>query len=169
MRFGNNLGNGWEIRVGSVEALLWIAISLAMAYASYLAGTSVGQTAKQSRLPEPSVVLEGVVESIKHQNEKTGLTVILFKPNGSGESITMVGKYPQSRPGLKVRVEGSFVVHPRFGRQFRIKNMQLDYPVQAETSSSNEDDRNPGDEATSPPAAELVTQPELTSTAVSNE
>ena len=169
MRVTKNLGSGWEIRVGRVEAILWIAISFTIAYASYLGGISVGRASEQARRSEATIVLEGAIESIKHRNAKTGFTVMLLKPKGPGESITMVGNYPQAKPGLKVRVEGGFVDHRKYGRQFVIKDMRLDYPVQPDTSLSQEDERAPGDGARSVPAADLESQPQVAPTGLSKE
>lgn len=169
MRVTNNLGSGWEIRVGRVEALLWIAISLAIAYATYLAGISTGRAANQPPRSEATIVLEGAIESIKHRNAKTGFTVMQLKPKGPGESITMVGNFPQAQPGLKVRVEGGFVDHRKHGRQFVIKDMRLDYPGQPDTSLSQEDERAPGDDARSAPAADLESQPQVAPTGLSKE
>ena len=83
-----------------------------------------------------------------------------LKPKVPGESITMVGKFPQAQPGLKVRVEGTFVEHRKFGRQFAIKDMRLDYPAQSDTSLSQEGEQAAGGDAKSVPAADLESQPQ---------
>jgi hypothetical protein len=81
----------------------------------------------------------------------------------------MVGKFPQARPDLKVRVEGKFVDHRKFGRQFEIKDMRLDYPVQPDTSLSPEDEQAAGGDVKSAPAADPEGQPQEAPTGSSKE
>ncbi len=134
MRFARDLGSGWEIRVGRVEALLWLAISLALSYCTYMLGISVGRSSHDQVPTTATITLEGTIKSIKHRNERTGFAVMLLSTTPPSEPLTIVGKLPQVRPGLRVRVDGSYVQHPKFGRQFSVTTMSLDYRSEAELS-----------------------------------
>ena len=144
MSFIKNLVGSWEIKLGPIEVFLWVAITVAVAYGSYISGSSIsgssisGSSARtpsqDSRRIETTLVLEGAVEEVKLRNEKTGFTVVRLKPINSVDVITVVGRFPEPYAGQTMRVEGLFVVHPKYGLQFSAKKTDLLDRAQSESS-----------------------------------
>lgn len=89
------------------------------------------------------VTLEGTLERITFHNEETGYTVGRLRPVGPGVGpgsalpaggrngppvITFVGHFPALRPGENLRLEGEWVSHPEYGRQFKVSAHQVILP-----------------------------------------
>lgn len=62
--------------------------------------------------------LDGRVEKIIFRNDDNGYTVAEFKTDGG--SITVVGNLLSAREGDFAKLEGEFVTHPRYDKQFKI-------------------------------------------------
>ncbi len=62
--------------------------------------------------------LQGTVERILFQNADNGFTVFIIKINRDTE-ITVRGSVPSLNPGEQVSLSGSWVMHPKFGKQFQ--------------------------------------------------
>ncbi len=69
-----------------------------------------------SGLEERTLVLEGVVENILFKNENNGY--IVFDLSCGGELVTVVGEIGDADEGEKLRLEGHYVNHAKFGTQF---------------------------------------------------
>jgi hypothetical protein len=138
MTLPNKLERTWDLRIGRLEVILWIALSLACVFGAYSVGFMMGRLSHEEKKKEKSPIfsLEGELQKITSRNEKNGLTVMRFLPDGSDESIVIVGRYPEARPGWKVRVLGYFINHPQWGRQFVIKGMDELHPNTPKTSPS---------------------------------
>lgn len=67
-------------------------------------------------LEERTLVIEGVVENILFKNENNGY--IVFDLDSGGELITVVGELGDAEEGEKLRLEGRYVNHAKFGTQF---------------------------------------------------
>jgi exodeoxyribonuclease V alpha subunit len=65
--------------------------------------------------------LEGEIERLTYSNEETGFAVLRMQ-TGTGEKVTVVGNLSSVSPGERVRLQGQWVTHPRFGRQFRAEH-----------------------------------------------
>lgn len=78
---------------------------------------------------EPETILEGQVERITYANEETGYTVAKFAPSGYRESITIVGNLIAPVPGEMLKVKGTWLDHPKFGRQFKVTHHQSVVPA----------------------------------------
>lgn len=63
--------------------------------------------------------LQGTVESIVFQNEENGYVVARFKENK--EIITIVGCVPYINEGQFLKLNGDWIVHPQFGKQFKVE------------------------------------------------
>lgn len=62
--------------------------------------------------------ITGTIQSIIYRNAENGWTVLeLLDENG--ERLSAVGPLPLCTAGERVELNGSFVTHPRYGRQFK--------------------------------------------------
>lgn len=76
------------------------------------------------------VEFEGVVERITFHNEENGYTVARFKT--ATESLTVVGYLPGINVGESLRLGGEWMVHPTYGRQFKVETHDVLPPVTVE-------------------------------------
>jgi exodeoxyribonuclease V alpha subunit len=76
--------------------------------------------------------LEGQIERITYTNEETGYTVARIKVTGYSEPITAVGKLIAPTPGELLEMEGAWMDHPKFGRQFKVINYRSVVPSSIE-------------------------------------
>lgn len=71
----------------------------------------------------PLDTLTGTVERITYYNPDTNYCVLRLRPQqlllGRDPLITVVGTMPELQPGESVRLEGEWINHPQYGRQFR--------------------------------------------------
>ncbi|GBU23158.1 recombinase RecD [Fibrobacteres bacterium R8-0-B4] len=74
--------------------------------------------------------LEGAVETVTYQNEDTGYTVLRLSTVAG--LCTCVGCAPAARAGVSVALEGDWVQHKRFGRQFAFERYDIVRPATAE-------------------------------------
>lgn len=72
-------------------------------------------------------VLQGIVERIVYQNEANGYTVCEMNV-GEAEEITLVGTMPFLCAGETITVSGDWVLHPSFGRQFKVSYFEKSLP-----------------------------------------
>src|SRR4030042_995461 len=78
---------------------------------------------------EPETILEGQVERITYANEETGYTVAKLALSGVRESITIVGNLIAPVPGEMLKVKGAWLMHPKFGKQFKVISHQSIVPA----------------------------------------
>lgn len=64
-------------------------------------------------------VLEGMVEEIVYTNYANGYTVCTL--DAEGEPVTATGCMPYLSEGESVKLSGSWVTHPEYGRQFSVR------------------------------------------------
>lgn len=70
--------------------------------------------------------LTGSVEDIIFRNDENGWTVLSLDSNG--EPVTVAGTLPPVTPGDCVELTGEFVLHPKFGMQFKASEAKLSMP-----------------------------------------
>lgn len=71
--------------------------------------------------------LSGTIEKIVYQNNENGFTIFaLTLP--SNEKITVKGYLPQINPGELVHLQGSWLFHPKFGKQFNAEQCSSQVP-----------------------------------------
>lgn len=74
--------------------------------------------------------LEGVLERIVYENEENGYVVARFtSPEYGAEMLTVVGNLMSAIPGENLLLKGSWGNHPRYGRQFTIKEYETVLPA----------------------------------------
>jgi exodeoxyribonuclease V alpha subunit len=75
-------------------------------------------------------VLDGVVESLLFSSEETGYAAIRLR--AAGRLLTAVGNLGSPVPGERLRLEGRWTQHPRFGAQFAVEAWESHAPATAE-------------------------------------
>jgi len=76
-----------------------------------------------------SLRVQGTLERVMFHNEENGYTVMRFVPEGKGQdSITVVGHMEKPQPGGSFILDGTWIQHPRFGRQFQMTNYEAVLP-----------------------------------------
>ena len=70
--------------------------------------------------------IEGTVENVLFQNESNGYVVLEL--DAGGELITVVGELGSIESGEGLILEGSYVVHPKFGTQFKAEYCERKLP-----------------------------------------
>ncbi len=73
---------------------------------------------------EPSEILDGVVDKITYVNEENGYTVARLKVPRQKQLVTFAGYLPAINVGEGVRLEGHWVTHAQYGRQFTVTRYQ---------------------------------------------
>jgi exodeoxyribonuclease V alpha subunit len=72
--------------------------------------------------------LTGSIDRIVYLNEDNGFAVFLLKLSTSS-TVTVKGYLSTCNPGEKVRVMGSWIVHPKFGKQFEATECTITLPT----------------------------------------
>lgn len=70
--------------------------------------------------------LSGVIDRILFQNSENGYTVFVVQKQ---ESITVTGYLPALHAGAQVLLEGKWVFHPKFGKQFEATSCTVQMPT----------------------------------------
>ncbi len=78
------------------------------------------------------IELEGQLKRITYSDEHTGYTVAQLCVDGYSDPVTVVGNIPAPNPGEMLQVRGTWMDHPRFGRQLRIESYNVKVPVTIE-------------------------------------
>ena len=71
--------------------------------------------------------LTGKVESIIYKNDENGYTVLRLSDE-NGETVTVVGCFPNAAPGESMILSGSWTVHSVHGKQFKAEYAQRIMP-----------------------------------------
>jgi exodeoxyribonuclease V alpha subunit len=83
-------------------------------------------------------VVQGVLDRVTYRSPETSYTVLRLTPERgfgdpqgmfAGERITAVGPAPEVGEGLRVRLAGTWDVHPQHGRQFRFETLSVLRPL----------------------------------------
>lgn len=72
------------------------------------------------------MTISGSVEEIRFRNEENGYTIIIL--DCEGEPLACVGTFPPVSEGEYVQLEGEFTVHPKFGKQFKVRGVSSSRP-----------------------------------------
>ncbi len=76
------------------------------------------------------IQLKGRIDDIIFHNEENGYTVMLFETEAGYE--TAVGYLPSITEGENLILEGEFIKHERYGKQFKIEHFELLLPTDLE-------------------------------------
>ncbi|MFN4894928.1 MAG: ATP-dependent RecD-like DNA helicase [Pseudomonadota bacterium] len=70
-----------------------------------------------------SEVVRGTIDRVTFRNHDNGYSVLQITLDDENERITAVGICPQVKAGSHVTVTGSFLAHPKFGKQFTVRTI----------------------------------------------
>ena len=80
----------------------------------------------------PLQTLEGTLERLTFQNEENGYTVAKLIPKGKSYEVTVVGVLTGVNVGESVRLQGLWSTHPKYGRQFEVREYTVRLPATVE-------------------------------------
>ena len=75
------------------------------------------------------VNLEGHIESVTYADEETGFTIAKVRVSGQKQYVTVVGHLLPPSPGEILKMRGEWIIHPRFGKQFKIQQYETSVPA----------------------------------------
>ena len=73
--------------------------------------------------------LTGQIEKITFTNDETGFTIARVKVDGRHDPVTVVGTLMAPLPGEILDMHGEWSNHPRFGRQFKVREYKTRVPA----------------------------------------
>ncbi len=73
--------------------------------------------------------LKGEIERITYANEESGFTIARVKVSGRRQMVTVVGRLLAVTPGTVLEMEGEWVIHPRYGEQFKLTDFKSRVPA----------------------------------------
>jgi len=76
-----------------------------------------------------SCSLKGQIEKIIYSNDETGYIVAKIKVYGQNTLETIAGNIITPRPGEIISMTGQWVIHPKFGRQFKVSTFKTKVPA----------------------------------------
>ena len=72
--------------------------------------------------------ISGTIESFVYQNEETGFSI--FKMSTSHDkSVTVTGSFHNIHAGESITLEGEWIFHPKFGKQFKASKYVIELPT----------------------------------------
>ena len=80
----------------------------------------------------PLQTLEVILERITFQNEENGYTIAKVVPRGKNYEVAVVGALTGVSVGESLRLQGVWVEHPRYGRQFQVQRYTVQLPATIE-------------------------------------
>jgi exodeoxyribonuclease V alpha subunit len=83
------------------------------------------------RAAAPETTLEGVLDRVVYSNEENAWSVVRLAVPGRHEPVTAVGNLLGVQPGENLRLQGSWIQDPRYGRQFRVDSYRTVAPATA--------------------------------------
>ena len=76
------------------------------------------------------VETSGVVDSVIFTNEENGYTICEIEEDGTGDPVVLAGTMPYIAEGDCLRVQGTWVIHPTYGRQLKVAKYDKELPVE---------------------------------------
>ncbi|MBQ8882809.1 MAG: ATP-dependent RecD-like DNA helicase, partial [Clostridia bacterium] len=69
------------------------------------------------------MVIKGDIDEIRYKNEENGFAILVM--DIEGEPIIATGTFPPVVEGQTLSLEGAFVVHKKYGRQFKVEKVEI--------------------------------------------
>lgn len=73
--------------------------------------------------------LQGQIERVTYSNEENGFTVARLKVYGEHDLVTVVGNIASPAPGEILILQGEWITHPKFGKQFKVEKYKTKVPA----------------------------------------
>lgn len=80
----------------------------------------------------PLQEIRGTLERVVYQNEETGYTVARLHVGGNPPEVTIVGNMMGVNVGERLHLQGFWVTHTQYGRQFEVNTYSVEYPATLE-------------------------------------
>lgn len=78
--------------------------------------------------PTPADTIDGIVDKITYINEENGWTIARLKVPRQKQLFTIAGYLPAISIGEGLRIQGEWVNHPQYGRQFSVSSYKSAAP-----------------------------------------
>lgn len=72
--------------------------------------------------------LEGTIKSITFHNAQNGFSVFRIMVNGEKAPVIVTGTFPDLGTGEKIKMEGDWGIHPKYGKQFKCTSFEIAPP-----------------------------------------
>lgn len=82
--------------------------------------------------PSSPNTLEGQIERITFHSPETHFIIAKLRVPESRSSVTVLGHFPEPRPGETLRLKGRWDTHPRYGQQFKVSTFEVLLPAGVE-------------------------------------
>lgn len=82
--------------------------------------------------PDRPEEFSGTLERVVFRNEENGWTVFRLRVEGREDPVAVVGSMSSAQPGVRLRVRGRWISHPRFGRQIQMESCEEELPATEE-------------------------------------
>ncbi|MCJ7626690.1 MAG: ATP-dependent RecD-like DNA helicase, partial [Anaerolineaceae bacterium] len=76
--------------------------------------------------------LIGTIERLTFHNQENGYTVAKLVPRGKKYEVAVVGTMPELKVGESVQLEGLWITHSQYGRQFEVHRYTVKLPASVE-------------------------------------
>ena len=78
----------------------------------------------------------GTLERIVYHNEENGWTVFRLRMEEREDPVSVVGSMGSPQPGVRLRLKGRWISHPKFGRQIQMASWIEERPATSGTSGT---------------------------------
>ncbi len=82
--------------------------------------------------PDKAEEFSGTLERVVFHNEENGWTVFRLRVEGREDPVAVVGTMSSPQPGVRLRVKGHWISHPKFGRQIQMTSWEEELPATEE-------------------------------------
>ena len=95
---------------------------------------SAQQSLMTNRTPTqlPLQELDGTLERIVFQNDENGYTIARLRTSARDPETTIVGNLMGVNVGERLKMQGFWINHPQYGRQFDVHAFNVEYPATLE-------------------------------------
>lgn len=69
------------------------------------------------------MVIKGEIDEIRYRNEENGFTIVVLDVDG--DPVVCKGLFPPVVEGQTLSLDGKFVIHPKFGKQFDVSKAEI--------------------------------------------
>ena len=82
--------------------------------------------------PDRPEEFSGTLERVVYHNEENGWTVFRLHVEGREDPVAVVGNMSSPQTGVRLRVKGKWISHPKFGRQIQMTSWEEELPATEE-------------------------------------
>ncbi|MBF0555130.1 MAG: AAA family ATPase, partial [Nitrospirae bacterium] len=86
---------------------------------------------RKTQQPQDEAEIQGQVERITYANEENAFSIIKVLVAGYRQPVTVAGNLLSINPGEVLRLRGAWVIHPKYGQQFKVNSYTSITPATA--------------------------------------